>query len=219
MEKRETTPITTSCTQGTLGTSVVKLPIRKPEHIDFIRELFQGERGKPIKITRNEFIGRFIFSLRCYSDKPVQQKIPEGMNAVEIEFPSVEWSSHFKHYSYFPVEHVMQINDFISSCFDLYFHIYFFDTAEIEDLSTDDELSQIEITKQMLVDSFVSGLDMLDFSKASETIKKREYRRSVREMMLKQKKFILKDYRFRKKIYNMRRKYIKSILFQYDIKK
>ena len=200
------------------ASTIVTLPVRKPEHIDFLRDIFDGERGRPIKINRSEFTGRFIFSLRCYSDKPVPQKIPEGMTAVEIEFPSAQWSSHEKRYTYFPVEHVIQINDFLSSCFDLYFHIYFFDTTDIDDLGSDDELSQIEITKQMLVDSFVTGLDMVDFARSSETIKKREYRRSVKEMVRKQKKFLRKDYNFRRKVYNRRRKYIKSILFQDDIK-
>jgi hypothetical protein len=194
---------------------VIIIPIRKQEHVDFIRNLFNGTRGLPIKITRNEFTGKFIFSLRQYSALPKQQIIPDGYIPVAFEFPETEYSQHKKHFCYYSLENIEMINDFISAFFDLYFHIYFFDTTDIDHLTGSDEFGNIEITKQMLVESFVVGLDMFDFSKSSETIKKREYRKSVKEMVRKQKKFLQKDYLFRKKLYDKRRNNIYSIVFQH----
>ena len=107
-----------------------------------------------------------------------------------------------------------QINDFIAGCFDLYFHTYFFDTRDIEEMELEGDQGSTRVTRQMLVDSFVVGLDMLDFARATETVKKREYRKSVKEMVRTQKKFLQKDYNFRKKIYLKRRKNLQGILFQ-----
>jgi hypothetical protein len=74
--------------------STIILPLRKQEHADFLRDLFNGQRGEPIKLTRHEFAGRFIFSLRKYADRPVQQRIPEGMIPVEMQFPDTSNSTH-----------------------------------------------------------------------------------------------------------------------------
>jgi hypothetical protein len=195
--------------------SVVLLPIRKAEHADFLRDVFDGIRGQPIKIHRNEFVGRFIFSLRSYSEKPAKQIVPDGMTPVEIEFPDTPCTTHQKRYIYFPPEHIEQINDFLSAYFDLYFHIYFFDVPDMD--KENNEMNGVEITRQMLVDSFVVGLDMNDFSKATETIKKREYRKSLKEMARLREKFLKKDYNFRKKVWVRRKKHLHKILFQ-DVK-
>jgi hypothetical protein len=203
---------------STSNPSIVILPIRKPEHADFLRDLFNGTRGQPIKLNRDEFAGRFIFSLRAYSDKPNKQSIPEGMMPVPVEFPDTNCTTHQKKYCFFPLEHVEQINDFLSAYFDLFFHVYFFDIRDLDIEKTEEDFGDIEVTKQMLVDSFVVGLDMLDFAKGTETIKKREYRKSLKEMKRLQEKFLKKDYNFRKKVFNRRKNHLKSILSQ-DITK
>lgn len=187
------------------------LPVRKQEHVGFLHQLFNSNRGESLRINRSEFAGRFIFSLRQYSDKPLKQGIPEGYTGVPVEFPDTGLSSHQKRFCYFPMEHVQQINDFISSCFDLYFHVYFFDTRDLDDLE-DASQAPVNITRQMLVDSFVLGLDMEDFSRATETVKKREYRQAVKEMVRKQQRYLKKDYNFRRKIYERRRKHLKNML-------
>jgi hypothetical protein len=198
--------------------SVVVIPIRKTEHADFLRDMFSGERGKPIKINRNEFTGKFIFSLRKYSKLPVVQKIPEGYIPVEFEFPETEYSQHNCQFCYYPLEHIEMINDYVSAFFDLYFHIYFTDTKDIDRLQCEDEFSNVEITRDVLIDSLVFGMDMTDVSKAIETTKKREYRKSVKEMVRKIGKFKQKDIRFRRKLYEKRRKNIYRVVFQYDKK-
>lgn len=194
--------------------TVVTLPIRKEEHVDFLRSMFDGTRGQPIKINRNKFLGRHIFSLRKYSSCPTRQVIPEGYVATEIEFPYTPHSTSEKNFCYFPLEHVEQINDFISAVFDLFFHIYFFDTRDIENREEQDEFGDQEITREILVDSFVVGLDMIDLARANETIKKRIYRRQMKEMERKRKKFLRKDYNFRKEIYLRRRNNLKIIMFE-----
>lgn len=189
------------------------LPIRKPEHADFLRELFNGKRGEPLQITRSDFTGRFIFSLRHYSKRPVTQKVPQGMIPVEVVFPQTQLSTSERRFCYFPLECVEQINDFLGAAFDLYFHIYFFDTGDLENLDPRDELREVPLTRELLVDSFVSGLDMEDISRASETFKKRQYRKQVREMARLREKFLKKDYNYRRKIYQKRRNNLKYNLF------
>lgn len=194
--------------------SVVVIPIRKTEHADFLRDMFNGERGKPIKINRNEFTGKFIFSLRKYSRFPVLQKIPEGYIPVEFEFPETEYSQHHCQFCFYPLEHVEMINDFVAAFFDLYFHLYFTDTKDIDRLQNEDEFGNVEITRDILIDSLVFGMDMTDVSKAIETTKKREYRKSVKEMVRKIGKFKQKDIRFRRKLYEKRRRNIYNVVFQ-----
>ena len=72
------------------------LPVRKQEHVGFLHQLFNSNRGEPLRINRSEFAGRFIFSLRHYSDKPLKQGIPEGYTGVPVEFPDTGLSSHQK---------------------------------------------------------------------------------------------------------------------------
>lgn len=198
--------------QPTENKTTVILPIRKEEHVDFLRSIFNGTRGQPIKINRDEFLGKFIFSLRRYSDRPSCQSIPEGSIPVEVQFPASALSTADRHFCYFTLEDVERINDFISSVFDLYFHVYFLDTRDISRLQEEDEFSNMEITREMLVDSFVFGLDMVDFSRANETLKKREYRAQMKEIARTRQKFLKKDYNFRRKIYQRRRIYLKNMI-------
>jgi hypothetical protein len=200
--------------EPSLQKQVVIVPVKKKEHIDFIRDIFDGEKGKPIKINRHEPVGRFIFSHREYSSKPVCQNIPPGYTAVEIEFPCQENSSHENHFCYFSIEAVTQINDFVSAWFDLYFHTYFFDTCDIERDEKNGEFENIEITRDMLIESFITGLDMDDYSRANETMKKRELRAAIKGLARKHNKLLRKDYNFRKKIYMKRKNNLKHILFQ-----
>lgn len=190
------------------------LPIKKQEHLNFLVQLFNGAANLPIKISRNEFLGRFIFALRKYSSTPQRQVVPEGYFPLEIEFPGTSHSTWEKHFCYFPMEHVEQINDFISAAFDLYFHVYFFDTGDLDKMTDEGGYQGQEITREMLVDSFVFGLEMVDFSRATETVKKRQYRKELKELARKQRKFLEKDYVFRKKIYANRRKNLDIILFK-----
>lgn len=190
------------------------LPIRKMEHVDFLRDLFDGTRDKPIRIHRKHFIGRFIFSLRSPSKIPKPTVIPQGMIPVEIELPETHLSKSDRHFFHFTQEHIEQINDFISAAFDLYFHIYFIDTSDLEKLDQEDELRTATITREILVDSFIFGLDMVDYARANETIKKREYRKQMKELELKRWKFLKKERTFRKNIYLKRRKNLKFMILQ-----
>jgi hypothetical protein len=74
----------------------------------------------------------------------------------------------------------------------------------------------VEITKELLIDSFVFGLDLVDTSKANETFKKRLYRKQLKEIARLRKRFIMKDYNFRKSIFIQRRKNLNFLLFKKD---
>jgi glycosyltransferase involved in cell wall biosynthesis len=196
-----------------LNQNSVLLPIKKQEHLNFLVQLFNGSGDKPVKITRLNFCGKFIFSLRKVSLKPIPQVIPENYKTVELVFPETSHCKSGNNFFYFPLEAVEQINDFVSATFDLYFHTYFFETFDLDKLSQTPNFEHVEITKELLIDSFVFGLDLVDTSKANETFKKRLYRKQLKEIARLRKRFIMKDYNFRKSIFIQRRKNLNFLLF------
>jgi hypothetical protein len=189
------------------------LPVKKQELIAFLYDTFGATPGEPVKLTRTHFTGRFITSLRKDSDVPDKSPLPDGWMPVVVEFPKSDNINSDRHFNYFPMEHAEQINDFLQASFDLFFHVYFFDLGNLRTIDCDDG-EETAITKMHLVDSFVSGLNLIDMGSANETIKKREYRREVEILTQKRARFIKKERRFRLEIYNKRREYIKSILNQ-----
>ena len=192
--------------------TVVTLPIRKEEHVDFLRSMFDGTRGQPIKINRHELMGRLIFGLRKYSSNPNRQIIPDGYVTVDIEFPNIEFSTCNKHFCYYTIEDIQQINDVLSALFDIYFYHYFIDEDSIETLKKMPEFEGVEITREMLVDSFVFGMGIVDTSRANETVKKREYRRQMIEDNRKRRKFYIKDYNFRQKLFLLKYNNLKKMI-------
>lgn len=189
------------------------LPVKKQELIAFLYDTFGATPGEPIKLTRTHFTGRFITSLRKHSDIPVTSPVPDGWIPVIVELPQTEKGTTEYHFNYYTLECAEQINDFLQASFDLFFHVYFFDLGNLRTIDCDDG-EETAITKMHLVDSFVAGLNLLDMGSATETIKKREYRREVEMLTQKRARFIKKERRFRLEIYNKRREYIKSILNQ-----
>jgi len=189
------------------------LPLKKHELVAYLYDAFNIKPGETLKLTRKSFTGRFITSLRKYSDVPVVSPVPPGWIPVIIEFPKSDYSTAERHFNYFTLECIEQINDFIQASFDLFFHVYFFDLTDLDKLK-DNESGEMELTKLNLVDSFVWGLNLIDIGSANETIKKREYRRELEILNKKRDRFIKKERRFRKEIYEKRKKYIKNVINQ-----
>jgi hypothetical protein len=194
------------------GTQAI-LPVKKQELVAYLYDTFDSKPGEPLKLTRTIFTGRFITSLRKYSDVPISSPVPEGWIPVVVEFPKSDHFTAERHFNYFTLERTKQINDFIQASFDLFFYVYFFDLSSAGKIKGE-EYEDIEFTKLNLVDSFVCGLNLIDIGSANETIKKREYRRELEILYKKRERFIKKEHRFRKKIYEKRKKYIKNILNQ-----
>ena len=189
------------------------LPVKKQELVAFLYDTFNAEPGKPIKLTRTHFTGRFITSLRKYSDLPIESPVPNGWIPVIVEFPQTVNSMAERHFNYFTLEYIEQINDHIQAAFDLFFHVYFFDLTGLRNIHDENNIDN-ELTKLHLVDSFVAGLKLVDIGSANETIKKREYRRELEILTKKRARFIKKEREFRKKVYEKRKQYIKNILNQ-----
>jgi hypothetical protein len=189
------------------------LPVKKQELEAFLYDTFETEPGRPVKLSRSHFTGRFITSLRKYSDFPVKSQIPEGWIPIVVEFPQTTNSTSDRHFNYFTLECIEQINDFLQASFDLFFHVYFFDLSGLHKIK-EDETQAGELTKMHLVDSFVAGLKLVDMGSANETIKKRQYRRELEILTKKRKRFLQKERRFRVEIYQKRKEYIKNILNQ-----
>jgi hypothetical protein len=189
------------------------LPVKKQELVAFLYDTFNAEPGHPVKLARTHFTGRFITSLRKYAKLPIKQPVPEGWTPVVVEFPETPNSTTERHFTYFTLECAEQINDFLQASFDLFFHVYFFDLSGLRNLD-DETTEETELTKMHLVDSFVSGLNLVDLGSSNEMIKKREYRRELEILTKKRKRFLQKERRFRLEIYKKRKEYIKSVLNQ-----
>jgi hypothetical protein len=189
------------------------LPVKKQELVAYLYDTFNSKPGEPLKLSRKTFTGRFITSLRKYSDIPISSPVPDGWIPIVVEFPKTDHSTAERHFNYFTLECTEQINDFIQASFDLFFHVYFFDLTGLHKIE-DENSGDMELTKLNLVDSFVCGLNLIDIGSANETIKKREYRRELEILHKKRERFIKKERRFRKEIYEKRKKYIKNVLSQ-----
>ncbi len=187
------------------------LPIKKQELVAFIYDTFNTSPGETVKLTRKNFTGRFITSLRKYSNFPVSSKISDNWIPVVVEFPKTDNSTSERHFNYFTVESIEQINDFIQAAFDLFFHVYFFDLTGLRSIENEN-IPENELTKMHLIDSFVAGLNLLDLGSAHEMIKKREYRRELEILTKKRRCFLQKERRFRLEIYNKRKRFIEKII-------
>jgi len=189
------------------------LPVKKQELVAFLYDMFDAEPGKPLKLSRTVFTGRFITSLRTYSDFPVKQQIPKDWIPIVVEFSDSPYSTADRHFIFFNLECVEKANDFIQATFDLFFHVYFFDHTGLINLA-EEIIPDKELTKLHLVDSFVAGLNLVDVGSSSDMIKKREYRKSIEILHRKRARFLKKGYRFREEIYKKRVEFLKSVINQ-----
>ena len=189
------------------------LPVRKQELVAFLYDMFDGKPGKPLKLSRSEYVGRFITSLRTYSDFPVKQRIPKDWIPVVVELPDSPYCTADRHFIFFNMEDVEKANDFIQGAFDYFFYVYFFDHTGLINLA-EEIIPDKELTKLHLVDSFVAGLNLVDVGSSSDMIKKREYRKSIEILYRKRARFLKKGYRFRAKIYKKRVEFLKSVISQ-----
>lgn len=191
------------------------VPIANDELYCFLCDFHDQFRSWPVKISQNNALGELIFSLRRYSRMPIKQKLPNGWIPVLVEFPEVADSTSKKHFVYYPVEAINQINHALAALFDVYFHVYF---NHHKDIDLDAEMEEEEKTRLMLIDSFIFGMGIKDYNHASEKVKKRAYREEVYELNRLRNKFRIKDFRFRQKVFDKRRKFIKEIVNQDDKK-
>lgn len=187
------------------------LPVKTPELAAFLYNTFDTPPGEPIKLSRSHFAGQFITGVRSYSNTPKKQHIPDGWTSVVVEFPSDENSTADRKFCYFKNEFIHCIHDVIKSSFDLFFHVYFYDTSDLNNFEWE-QMGMTEVSKLFLVESFIVGLGLVDIDSAPETIKKREYRKEVAEWNKKRQRFLKKDYRFRRRIYEKRRETLLNIL-------
>lgn len=195
----------------TLKDNQATLPVKTHELAAFLYNTFETKPGDPIKLNRNHFAGRFLIGARNYSETPKKQQIPDGWTSVVVEFPADDNSTADRHFCYFKNENVMCAHDVIKAAFDLYFHVYFYDTSDLNNFEWE-QMGMTKVSKLFLVESFIVGLGLVDIESADETIKKREYRKELAEWNKNRQRFLKKDYRFRKRIHEKRRENLLNIL-------
>lgn len=95
---------------------------------DLIAEFFVSQFSKRNKniilLTRNNDIGKYIFSMIKYSPIPVPQKLTSGSNSILVEIPQVHGSTHHCHFPTITRDDMIKINDYVSVIFNLKFQQY-----------------------------------------------------------------------------------------------
>jgi hypothetical protein len=190
------------------------LPVKNIEMAAYFYDIYNTAPGEAVELKRTEPIGSLITGLRSYSKKPVKQTTPEGWIPVCVLFPESENSTAKNHFIYFKTEDIERINDVMRGFYKLYFHTYFSDLADLHKFKNG-ENAPADVTKKLLVDSFLIGLGLMDVTQAEERIKKRSYYMEVKKLEALRRKFVVRDYNFRKKIYQKRRKWTQVVASQH----
>jgi hypothetical protein len=186
------------------------LPVRNQELVAFLNYELKNKPNHPVKLIRTVFLGKFITSLREYSDVPIKQKIPLGWIPIVVEFPNTELSTVSRHFNYFSLEHVEEIDDHLQGRYDLFFKMYFADDENIVKFMNE-EMEEIEFSKMILIKSFLVGLNLIDFGDSDATIKKREYRMKLQEINRKIERMRKRWYRYKKNIFETKENWLQLV--------
>lgn len=89
----------------------IYLQVRKPYYENYLRYVFDIDDG-PIKVKRDEELGKYLFSRVRFSDVPVAK--PHGQ-VVSLILPAHGCDSSRYQFLYFSTEDMVRINDYIDS--------------------------------------------------------------------------------------------------------
>lgn len=91
---------------------IIHLALRKPSFENYLRFIFSNPKG-PIKVTRCEEIGKYLYSRIRYNDYP-QRKLKSGYS-IELIMPDHPLDQSDNHFIYFTEDDQIRINDYIES--------------------------------------------------------------------------------------------------------
>lgn len=92
------------------STKTIKLQLRKPYYEHYLRFIFQCPEG-PIRVNRDEYMGKFIFSRVRYSDTPVK----EAPGSINLVLPAHGCDYSRFRFLFFTADDMVRINDYIES--------------------------------------------------------------------------------------------------------
>jgi hypothetical protein len=108
-----------------MGT-VIRIYFRKEPIRDYFVSQFQGSASSVVKLTRDNDMGRLVYSLVKYSDLPVN-KNPKQMNdwfPLSVSLPESRFLLDQGRFAYIPFEDLHKINDYVIAQFNLSFNSF-----------------------------------------------------------------------------------------------
>ena len=145
----------------------LQLFIKKSVIEDHLRFIYGARKG-PIKISRHNDVGRFIYSMVKYSDLPVRDKIKQEDSVIEIILPEYRMSTADIKYCYWTREDMDRINEFILVDFNIFFRGYMLAGEELG------------IQQKDLIEAFMAYTGITDVGKKFDTLKKKDYRHRLK---------------------------------------
>lgn len=140
----------------------IKLLIENKINEAFLRMKFGANKTGPIKIHRNNDLGKYISSRVRQSDTPVKKQTIGTTLFLPVETNRTA-KNHFCHYT---IEDQDKINDFITAEFKLWFKTSM--VVGSEDLN---------LSKSDTIEAIIDELKLRDEPKIFENLKKYDYRR------------------------------------------
>lgn len=139
----------------------IRLLIENKVNEAYLRMIFKAKKSGPIKITRNEDVGKAILSRVRYSDLPQKQTI--GTTLIIPNSPNEPAKNH---YCYFNIEDQDKINDYINADYKLWL-------KTTMTIATDD----LKLSRNETIEYIIDLLKLRNDPTIFENLKKHDYRR------------------------------------------
>lgn len=155
---------------------------------DYFRYLFGNKGAGVVNVSRRCKLGVFVLGLRRYSDLPLKQKQPKGM-----DYPTTIYTADLpetvdisaserrspKKFVYYTCADLQEINEMTELYFDLDFWRYYI------------HASKLKVAQKDILESFILTRRLVSIEGDNEMLKKREYREELKNLKIHAK--ILKN--------------------------
>jgi hypothetical protein len=143
----------------------ISLQLNKRYHENYLRFVFKSPAKGPIVVTREQELGKYLFSRVRYC-APDQQTRVTGDHVIQLIMPSHGNDLSRNHYLYYTADDMARINDFIESMAYLDFR-----------LMVQTGVVDLEMNRKTVIEIYS---DMVFGEDKYEMLKKDEYRKRQR---------------------------------------
>lgn len=144
------------------NTRSIALLLRKPFYENYLRHLFKSPCG-PIKVSRTDEIGKYLYSRVRYSPLPLPVKRIKQSHVINLVLPDHPTDMSHYHFIYYNEDDMVRINDFIEA-------IAYLDFRLMVQVGT----NEMELDRKKVISLFSERIFGED---KYEMLKKDEYRR------------------------------------------
>ena len=144
--------------------SIIQLPLRKIHYAGYLRSRFKTSRSKPINLSRDDTLGKFIFNRIQKSDMPQTSCLVDGWETVDINIPEATFFNIETHFIFFTRENVEAINAEIDYWYEKEFERFMFSGTKLG------------IEYKDLIEAFLAYVKVPFDEQKFEQLKKKDYR-------------------------------------------